>query len=345
MSLPIVDEGGARQGQDEVPITRRPAWVERVPIWKDDARGGRETHRLIFIYRAIGCAWARQPDGGCRMCGFAAMTTGGVPVAPSDLMAQLDGVLDPPPGGDNLLDDVAEVDLYNSGSFLADQEIPPEVRAHALGRLGQTAVEHVLVEARAEHVREDKVRAMRAMLRADQRLEVGIGLESADDHVRDVLINKGFGRDDFERAVEALGAAGADLLAYVLIKPEGLEERAAIEDAVATARYVFDVAWRRGVRARVALEPTFVPPGTALEKALAEGRYTPPSLWSVIEVVRRAHAMGELVVGMSDEGLAPHRVPVGCPRCTERLRAALRRYNRTRSLSSLDGLVCDCMPG
>ena len=31
------------------------------------------------------------------------------------------------------------------------------------------------------------------------RLEVGIGLESADDHVREVLVNKGFNRADFER--------------------------------------------------------------------------------------------------------------------------------------------------
>jgi len=329
MSLPIAGGDGAP--------ARQPARVERAPIWK----GGRETDRLMFIFRAVGCGWGRRPDGGCRMCGFAAMTTRGVPVAPADLMAQLDGVLDAP----GALDGVDEIDLYNSGSFLADQEIPPEVRAHVLGRLARTAVSHVLVEARAEHVREDKVRAMRALLRPDQRLEVGIGLESADDHVRDVLINKGFSRADFERAADALGAAGAGLLAYVLLKPEGLEERAAIEDAVATTRYVFEVAGARSVRARVALEPAFVPPGTALETALRQGRYTPPSLWSVIEVVRRSHALGELVVGLSDEGLAPQAVPSGCERCTGRLRAALRDYNRTHSLRSLEGLSCDCGGG
>lgn len=312
---------------------RRPAWVERAEAWVD----GRATKRLIFIFRAIGCAYARRPEGGCTMCGFQAVTTHGVPVAAEDLIAQFDSVLDEP----GALDGVAEVDLYNSGSFLADQEIPPEVRAHVLGRLGRSAVRRVLIEARPEHVQTHKLVAAKAAL-GEQELEVGMGLESSDDRVREVLVRKGFSRQDFERAAQVLGQTGVRLLAYLSIKPGGLSEAEAIEDTVASARYVFEVAGRFGVQARAALQPIFVAPGTALEQEFQAGRYQPPSLWSVIEVVRRAHAGGELLVGLSDEGLAPARMPSGCERCTPTLRAALAQYNRSRDLRSFAGLECTC---
>ncbi|MBI4954454.1 MAG: hypothetical protein HY908_20685 [Myxococcales bacterium] len=312
---------------------RLPAWVERVPAWLD----GQPTTRLIFIFRAIGCAYARRLDGGCTMCGFAEMSTKGERVPPEDLVAQLDSVLDAP----GALDGVGEVDLYNSGSFFADQEIPPEVRAHVLGRLGRSTVRRVLVEARPEHVKAHDLAAARAAL-GDRELEVGIGLESADDHVREVLIHKGFGRADFERAARVLGEAGARLLAYLIIKPPGLSEAEAVEDAVASARYVFEVAARTRVRARAAYQPTFVARGALVEREFQAGRYQPPSLWSVVAIVRRAHASGELTVGLSDEGLEPHRLPSGCAACTPRLRAALAEYNRTRELGALEGLACAC---
>lgn len=304
----------------------KPAWVERP-----------SPERLIFIFRAVGCAYARQPGGGCTMCGFQKVTTQGVPVSPEDLLAQFDSVF----GDPRALDGVTHVDLYNSGSFLADVEIPPQVRQQVLSRLGASAVRRVLIEARPEYVRAENLAAARAAL-GDKELEVGIGLESADDHVRDVLVRKGFSRADFERAVGMLAGAKARLLTYLVIKPPGLGEAEAVEDAVASVRYVFEVAHRHGVPARAALQPVFVATGTDLKREYLAGRYRPPSLWSVVQVVRRAHAFGELIVGLSDEGLEPHLVPSGCPKCTGKLRQALAQYNRTRELSALEGLDCEC---
>jgi hypothetical protein len=132
------------------------------------------------------------------------------------------------------------------------------------------------------------------------------------------------------------------LLVYLLIKPMGLTEAAAIEDAVASARYVFDAAAAQRVRARVAFQPTFVAPGTPLELDFLAGRYLPPRLWSVLEVVRRTHALGEVTVGQSDEGLDPRMVPAGCARCTPALRRALTEFNRTQDPAVLDLAPCDC---
>ena len=318
------------------PDLRRPVRVERAPVWLD----GVPSQRLMVILRAPGCVWSRKAGGGCSNCGFAELSTHGAPVSAEELVAQFDAAL----AEAGPLDDVAEVDVYNSGSFFADEEIPAEARSRILSRLRPPTVRRVLVAARAEQVRAKDLAAARACL-GEKELEVGIGLESADDRVRDKLINKGFGRAEFQRAVRILGEHGARLLVYVLVKPLGLSEREAIEDCVATARYVFEVAGRSHVQARIALEPVFVAPQTALEKEFVAGRYQPPSLWSVVEIVRRIHSLGELLVGQSDEGLSPQRIASGCARCDGELRRAFAAYNRTRDLSALSAVSCpDCRP-
>lgn len=314
---------------------RQPALVERTPICIDGVSGD----RLIFIFRAIGCVFARRPGGGCSNCGFHPLSTAGAPVSASDLIAQFDGYF----GDGPALADVVEVDLFNSGSFLCDAEIPPAVRSHVLAALGRSRVRRVLIEARPEYVTRDRVDAACALV-GDQRLEVGIGLESADDRVREQLVRKGFGKREFEQAAAVLAQARARLLVYLLLKPLGLDERAAIEDAVASARYAFDLVRRLGLPARVALQPVFVAPGTALERAYLAGQYQSPSLWSVIEAVQRIAPLGELLIGTSDEGLQPQRAPRGCDRCTLRLRAALVEFNRTHELTPLAALDCDCRP-
>jgi radical SAM enzyme (TIGR01210 family) len=265
------------------------------------------------------------------------MTTSGIDVSAEDLIAQFESVFGIP----GALDGVGEVDLYNSGSFLSDDEVPAEVREHVLQRLSGSGAHLVLIESRPEFVTEPRLALARQALGAIA-LEVGIGLESANDRVREVLIHKGFGKAQFEKAVSVLSTSGARLLAYVLLKPMGLDEQAAIVDTMDTARYVFEVARECGVRARVALQPTFVAPKTPLEAEFLAGRYEPPSLWSVVDVVRQVHPLGEILIGLSDEGLEPQRAPAGCWRCTQALRAALVEYNRTHELGVFDTVNCNC---
>jgi uncharacterized Fe-S cluster-containing MiaB family protein len=55
--------------------------------------------------------------------------------------------------------------------------------------------------------------------------------------------------------------------------------------------------------------------------------------------------LGEILVGLSAEGLEPRLAPSGCPRCTGRLRRALLAYNQRRDPATLDGLECPCRLG
>jgi radical SAM enzyme (TIGR01210 family) len=137
--------------------------------------------------------------------------------------------------------------------------------------------------------------------------------------------------------------AWKDLAAIcVLLKPLDTGEREAIEDAVLTARKVFGLAAARNIPTRIALEPCFVAPHTPLHRAFDQGRYRPPWLWSVIEVLWRITPLGPVSVGLSDEGMAPRQGPHNCEPCTPRLRAALAVFNRTQDPAPLRELACEC---
>jgi len=320
-------------------VSSLPAAVQLVP-----ARvRGEVANRLMVILRAPGCAYDRRAPGGCTFCSFRRLTTHGIHVTASDLITQTDAAL---AGRDFIRERIFEIDLYNSGSFFNDDEIPSEARVSIVARCArEPAVQVVLVESRPEYITAHRIADLYQVvlrLRKSLTIEVGIGLESVNDTIREIGLNKGFSRKAFERAVSILGETGADLLAYVLLKPLPMSDREAIDEAYRTAEYVHEIATRHGVRARIALESTFVVPGTPLADAFANGSYRPPSLWSVLETTRKIAPLGDLVVGLSDEGLQPLVVPDSCLVCHDRIVTALRRFNVTQAPAELNIAKCEC---
>jgi radical SAM enzyme (TIGR01210 family) len=239
-------------------------------------------------------------------------------------------------------DGPVQVDLFVSGSFFNPDEVPAEAQTMILERAAVVpGVTRILVETRPEYVSGDALaRAVRSA--GDIPLEVAIGLESADEEIRERRIHKGFNWGQFEDAARRIAVAGPALQVYVLLKPLDTCEAEAVEDAVESATRVFALGGDLGLSVRVALEPCFVAPDTRLAEAFGEGRYRPPWLWSVVEVVRRVAALGPVQVGLSDEGLQPARVAHNCDRCTPRFREALAAFNVDGAAERLSELDCTC---
>lgn len=315
--------------------TRQPATVELVGANVK----GRPSYRLMVILRAPGCTYQLRGPG-CSNCGFAHLTTHGRAVSSDDLVAQLQAALE---AHADDLERVTQLDIYNSGSFFADQEIPPAARVRLLQLAGSLPhVERVLVESRPELISQQKLAAADAALGDETELEVAIGLESIDEAIREQRINKGFTLRAFERAAERLAAQSMELVVYLLLKPIDTEEYEAVADVIASARYLKQLSTRLSLPTRIALEPAFVVEETPLYEAMVAGRYQPPSLWSVVEVVQAVAPLLPLKVGLSHEGLPADQRPRGCPRCTERLRAALADFNCSQNVAPLAELRCTC---
>ena len=296
---------------------------------------GESAKRLMLVLRTAGCAYAKQTGGGCTVCGF--INHADESIGDDEIYAQLEQVLSVAP-----MDGVRELDLLTLGSFLNDDEVSPELRERLLTRIAAIdQLKRVSFESRAEYVTVDKLRRARSIL-ANVTVEFGIGLESADDHIRNVVIRKDLSREQFEGVAECVHQSGSHLLVYLLIKPPHLSEAEAIGDAVASARYVFETAQRFNLRARVAFEPVFICEQTPLERLYKKSEYRLVNLWSVIEIIRQVHQSGDIFVGLSDENLSFDRLPSSCVKCQERLVAAIEAFNGTQDYAPLAELDCDC---
>ncbi len=289
----------------------------------------------MIVLRTRGCEYARK-TGGCTVCGF--LNHADDTIGDQAILGQLDGVLASPEARG-----VGEIDLLTLGSFLNDREVSPRLRHELLARVATLPdVERVSFESRAEYVTKEKLSACKRVLGTHKRVELGIGLESADDHVRNTLVRKDLSKSAFRRVVSNVADVGLSLLAYLLIKPPGLSERQAIDDAVASARYVFAAAAERGVAARIAFEPVFVCANTNLEELYSASDYRLVNLWSVVNVILQVHTEGEVFVGLSDEGLAPNRLPGSCDECYPRIVDAIEAFNGTQDVTRLRRLDCEC---
>jgi len=288
----------------------------------------------MVILRSPGCTYDRKPGGGCTYCGFRHLTTEGRPVTTAEYVAQVTNALADHAGNSAIL----EIDIYNSGNFLNDAEVPAEARTEIFRLCSQLpTVRRIVAEARPEHVRLEKLTALRSATPIP--IDLAIGLETYDDSIRDRL-QKGFSRDDFAQAVRVLSDAGIGLLAYLMLKPCEMTDEAALRDAVNAAEYVHGLGAKYGLGVRIALEPTFVVPATPLAAEYLAGRYQPASLWLVREAAARIARLGEVTVGLWDETLGPLAVPSSCQDCEGRLLDALRRFNLTQRAASLAIAAC-----
>ena len=296
------------------------------------------TRRLMIVLRTNGCAYDEQ-NRGCSMCDFKrhAIRRQDHVIAGTDLMAQLMTALL------RLDESVGQVDLLTLGSFLHEWEVPGQFRVAALREIGgRSHVERLLVESRAPYITEVRLKELRDALGSPQRLEVGIGVESSDDRLRNAILNKHLRWDELARVMQLCARMEIGVVTYLLIKPHTLDEKGAIEDATRSAREVAQLARACGVRHRVAFEPVFITRGTALEREFLEGRYQLLNLWSIIEVARESLVWGPLFFGMSDEGLSDNRKPWSCELCGERIMAAIEEFNGSNDLAAFEGLDCPC---
>lgn len=312
----------------------------------DDVIDGEPIRRLMFCYRTRGCAHFFSEGGGCRMCAFPLHAVPDGRIGADDLAAQLEAALEEIDwAGEGL----GELDLFVSGSFFNDDEVPPAARQHAYRTArALPGLKKLLVESRPEYITAERVAEARQLLDGAEGggigLEVAIGLESASSHVRDTIINKGYGLEEFEQALRVLGPVpGASVLVYVFLKPPGLDEAAALDDAVATCRYVWAKGHELGVeQVTAAVQPAFVQEGGLLHELHGAGDYQPPWLWTVVELIRRVHGGGELQIGTADDSPPPIAIRGNCGACDAEVEAAIARYNATQRLEVLEGLGCDC---
>ena len=294
--------------------------------------GGKPAKRLVIHLRSNGCGWKRS--GGCTMCGFWAETAQQKDkISVEDFVHQFEGVLK--------RFDIREypiVCIYNAGSILNEQEIPIEALERIVKMISAVPeIAQVVFESRIDYFNSQKLSRLKGILK-DKDLLIGVGLESANDIVRDLCIHKGLDKRVFERKLELAKSIGIKPVVYVLIKPLFLTEAEAIDDAVATTGYLCDL----GIQ-NIHYETMTIENHTLAHALFGLGQYQLPWLWTIIEIIERVSSRARPFVSPFSYITQAEAVPHNCPSCTPQVtKAILEDYCSSFDLTRLRNLNCAC---
>lgn len=285
--------------------------------------------RVIIGLRTKGCSWARSQRGGCAHCRIPFSQ-----ICSSDSNNPFR----------QFIEDFSKYDykkypvlcLYTPGSFFDDNELSPVLRKQILELVSkERRIKRLSIESRPDLISERKVAALREIL-CDMEIEVGLGLDSANDLVRNSFINKGLRFESYLTACDILNRFGIIVVTYILVKPPFLSESEAIIDAIRSANKAFESG-----SSIVSFEPMTVQKDTLVHQLYKSGLYRPPWLWSLVEIVKEASSLGEVRIGQFFYPLAV-RYPSNCERCTPHVLQKIQAFNRWGNIRLFDDLRCGC---
>lgn len=292
-----------------------------IAVWTDKERYKGIKDCLTIILRTKGCHWNK-----CLMCGYS--QDADKRVTAENLQNQFGYALN------KFEEDFDMVKIFTSGSFFDEREIPQDIREYIYQKVADNGVEKLSVESRPEFITRDKLIDNEAGVGVVP--EVGIGLETSNDFIRENCINKGFTFEDFKKAALLLRDANALVKVYLLLKPPFLSEREAIEDTIKSA---LDV---KGYADVVSINPTHIPSKTYIKVLWSKGMYRPPWLWSMVEVISRVREEGMEVIGDPVAG-GKERGPHNCGKCDSQAARAIRDFSLSQETEEFENLSCDCV--
>jgi len=187
-------------------------------------------------------------------------------------------------------------EILVSGSFFDVAQVSGDERSGMLRHLaGLGRLTHVMVESRPEYIEHDSIReAVRCA--GTKALEVAIGLETANDYMRD-MCGKRFSIFDFYDAVSEIAGAGAFPVAYLLVGYHHLSK--SNEDVLSSAYAVKKLEDKIGRRIRLALQAYF-PPKDGHSAIVSAGTVAGMAVW-----IRNNLGM-EVFIATSAEGRSTH---------------------------------------
>jgi archaeosine synthase beta-subunit len=293
-------------------------WVEA------EAIGADRVSAFVLILKTRGCYWADAK--GCSMCGYAKDTLGRSATT-EELAEQTERALSRYRGE-------PYVKIYTSGSFLDDREVDPASRQRLVAAFSGAA-RRLLFETLPEFATPENLDPLRAAFAGE--LEVALGLETTDPTVLARYVHKNAPPSEYLAAADRVRALGLRAKAYLLLKPPYLTEEESIDDV---ARSIAEAAPRFDA---LSVNPVHIQNGTVVEWLYHRGRYRPPWLWSVVEVLRRGaehRGSARLVSFPTAGGLA--RGPHNCGTCDARVLAAIEEASLSQEFGPLADLDCPC---
>ncbi|MEW6069994.1 MAG: archaeosine biosynthesis radical SAM protein RaSEA [Candidatus Thermoplasmatota archaeon] len=286
-----------------------------------DVLEGKVVDALVIVLRTRGCKWALS--SGCSMCGYI-NEAAQVDVSDDALLLQ---------ASEAMKKRRAEkiIKIYTSGSFLDKTEISENAQTKILELVG-TSAEKVVIESRPEFVNKEHLNKLNKIC----NLEIALGLESSNPIILEKSINKGFKLEDYVKAAEIINELGIKLKTYILIKPPFITEKEAIVDAVNSAEFASNYSQT------ISFNPVNIQKNTLVEYLWKRKEYSPPWLWSVVEILKCTKENVNSWLICSPIAGGSRRGTHNCGNCDSKILKAIKEFSLTQNIKVFDGLDCNC---
>lgn len=293
--------------------------------WSEkDVLNGKTVDAFVLILKTNGCSWAHK--SGCTMCGYFTDSLW-TNVSTESILTQFNEAMKNYQGEQI-------VKIFTSGSFFDDDEVPASAQTKMLTTLAEQT-KKINVESRPEYVSEDMFSRMKTLTN-NVEIEVGVGLETANDIVRDYTINKGFTLDDYLAAAKKLKDHDFNLKTYVLVKPPFLTEREAITDCVTTVEKI------KHQTDTISFNPTNIQRHTLVEHLWKRRQYRPPWLWSIIKILQKSSRITTKRLQCDVVGGGSIRGAHNCKHCNKQVLQAIEDFSLNQNAKVFDKLDCSC---
>lgn len=291
--------------------------------------------RLVLFLKGTACSLAIE-TGGCTFCGFYNATNFGVKIAHEDYIAQVKSVLN---DKDINFSKIPVICIYNDGSLLREEEISFSTLVNIIGILNEKdGIKKITIESRIEDITEEKLAIIKTV--TDKEIEIAVGFESANSTIRDLCINKSFENSVFEKKCKIAKKYDVSIVPLLLFKPPFLTEYEAIEDFVKSLEYLEGFDFKR-----IDMELLTVEKYTMVFDLWKNKMYTPPKLWSVIEVLKKRQDRGlktPLYISPPSYSVSAEAKTSNCYKCDDFINSAIENFNRYGDISILKNIDCSC---
>lgn len=292
---------------------------------------------LFPVFYTQACRWSR-----CKGCNLPSRVSQSH-VDFKDLMQQVDSLF-ADPGVQKYSQDIRKVIVSNNGSVLDEDTFSSTALMYLIAKLNLHVpnLSMLCMESRPEYVDMSELEFLaRALAEGNTPtdLEIAVGFEAFDDHIRNDIFDKGLTINGFESLAQKLATFNFSLKCYFMQKPvPGMSDQDGVDDIRSAIDYLHHTSREIGTKINMHLNPTYVATGTVLESSFISGEYRPPRLEDVARAAMAAKGKNlSIFIGLSDEGLALAGGSFLRPD-NQWMIEPLEKFNRTQDFSILETL-------
>ncbi len=293
--------------------------------------------RAIFYLRSRGCEWSCNSSGGCFMCGHYFGTSQGKHLQKILYLKQF-------------INEYKKFDfthipmicIYNAGSILNSEEIEHHELIEILKIVSKNNnIKRIVLESRPEFINNNILDEISSICKGKD-VEIGIGLETISDNIRDKCINKGFSFEEYLKAVCKIKKFdNLKVLTYLTVKPLFLTINESIDDVVKSIKTISDFT------DIISLEPISIQKDTLVEYLWERNFYVPPKGWIIKDILSELSELNimhkfELRIGGFEYFPIPDLVINNCDLCNKELYDAIDDFNSTKEFKKILSLNCKC---